>query len=141
MPLGPTRLTALGNWLGELEKQGFAGVVRVRLSAGQFCLTGNPGEGYVPAPGELPANRCDVVGNPADDAQRAVEREPVAFTALASSVRERSHGAIDLRLVWMNSTGTAGYPAANDSTAAQWNTVAQARNVVEFLADPRAVTP
>jgi len=140
-PLGPARLTALGNWLGELEKQGFAGVVRVRLSAGQFCLTGNPGEGYVPAPGELPANRCDVVGNPADDAQRAAEREPVAFTALASSVRERSHGAIDLRLVWMNSSGTAGYPPANDSTAAQWNTAAQARNVVEFLADPRAVTP
>jgi hypothetical protein len=140
-PLASARLAAIGGWIADLERRGFAGVARVSVSAGEFCLTGNPGEGYTPAPGELPANRCDVVGNPADDAQRAGDREPAAFVALASALRERSHGDIDLRLVWVNRTGAVGYPPATDANASQWNAVAQSRNVVELVADPRAATP
>lgn len=140
-PLAAARLSALGSWIADLERRGFAGVARVSILAGEFCLTGNPGEGYVPAPAELPANRCDVVGNPADDAQRANDREPAAFVTLANAVRERSHDAIDLRLVWMNRAGTTGYPPATDASAMQWNAVAQARSYVQFAAEPRAPSP
>ena len=37
--------------------------------------------------------------------------------------------------------GTAGYPPAVDASAAQWNAVAQTRNFVQFVAEPRAVAP
>jgi len=140
-PLAPARMTALANWLADLERRGFAGVARVSISAGEFCLTGNPAEGYAPAPGELPANRCDVVGNPADDAQRVTGKDSPPLASLTDAVRDRSHGAIEVRLVYATRAGTAGYPPAADASAAQWNAVAQTRNFVQFVAEPRAVAP
>ena len=141
-PLGGPRLTALATLLADLETQGFAGTVTVTSAAGDFCLTGNPSEGYGLAPGEMPANRCDVVGNPFDDALKPVDREPAALGALVAGVRDRSRGAIDVRVEHVARAAAAGvYPSAPDASAAQWNAVAAGRNYVEFAVVPHAATP
>jgi len=50
VPLSGARMAALGALLGNLDRLGFAGTVRIASQAGAFCLTGNPAEGFGPAP-------------------------------------------------------------------------------------------
>ncbi len=141
-PLAGSRLTVLAALLADLETRGFEGTVTVTSAAGDFCLTGNPSEGYGLAPGEMPANRCDVVGNPFDDALKPADREPAALGALVAGVRDRSHGAIDVRVEHVGRVPSPGvYPSAPDASAAQWNAVATGRNYVEFAAVPHAAPP
>ena len=141
-PLGGARLTALAALLAGLEARGFDGEVTVTSGAGDFCLTGNPAEGYGLAPGEMPANRCDVVGNPFDEGLKPAEREPPAAAALVAGVRERTHGAIDVRFEHVGRAQTPGaYPAAPDASAAQWNAAAADRNYVEFALTPHPASP
>jgi CheY-like chemotaxis protein len=136
-PFSPARIAALGAWLSGLERRGFTGVVRVTVVAGEYCLTGNPTEGYTPAPADMPANRCDLVGNSAYDALRENPAEPPALVAIIAGVRERSHGAIDVRVDYASRSGSQGYPSAADSNAGQWNAVAATHSYLEFAADAR----
>jgi hypothetical protein len=138
--LGGERLTALATLLAELEARGFAGTVTVTNGAGDFCLTGNPSEGYGLAPGEMPANRCDVVGNPFEESLKPADREPAALAGLLAGVRERSQGAIDVRLAAAPRAPDA-YPSAPEASAAQWNAAATSRNYVEFAPEPRPSAP
>jgi CheY-like chemotaxis protein len=141
-PLWGTRLTALATYLAELEARGFEGTVTVTAAAGDFCLTGNPAEGYGLAPGEMPANRCDVVGNPFDESLKPADREPAALTALIAGVRERTHGAIDVRLEHLGRAQAQGaYPSAPEASAAQWNAAAAGRNYLEFSVAPHPTSP
>jgi CheY-like chemotaxis protein len=140
-PLAGDRLAALGKLLADLEQRGIAAAVTVTSYAGDFCLTGNPAEGYAPAPGEMPANRCDVVGNPFDEALPPELREPAALTALVGAARTRATAPVEVRVHNAGRQGAAvGYPAA-DVSAAQWNAVASNRNYVEFAVEPRPRSP
>jgi CheY-like chemotaxis protein len=138
---GP-RLAALASFLVGLEARGFAGSVTVTTAAGDFCLTGNPTEGYGLAPGEMPANRCDVVGNPFDESLMPDDREPAAVAALVAGVRDRTRGAIDVRLEHLGrARAPAGYPSAPDASAAQWNAAAAGHSYLEFAAAPQPTPP
>ena len=142
LPLAGPRLEALRSTLAELEQRGFAGMLRVRTLAGDFCLTGNPAEGYALAPDDMPANRCDLVGNPRLDALRAGQREPPAAIALVAAVRARSKGAIRVAFVGpARPAAGSGYPTSPDATAAQWNAAAGAHNRLEFVPEPRPAPP
>ena len=114
----------------------------VTAASGDFCLTGNPGEGYSPAPGEMPANRCDIVGNPFDEALSADQRSPPALTALLAGLRDRKDASVE---VVVDAAGHAraptGYPAAAEVSAAQWNVAATNHNYVEFTVAPRHPDP
>ena len=135
------RLATLVTRVAELSKTGFVGTVRVTTVSGDFCLTGNPAEGYALAPAEMPANRCDVVGNPYEESLRPADREPPALATLATTTRDRSHGAVELGVVHGPRPPSTDYPHDPDATAAQWNAVALAHNYVEILALPRAGGP
>jgi CheY-like chemotaxis protein len=133
-----SRLDVLRELLTKLEAQGFHGVVKISSSAGLFCLSGNATDGYVPAVPTLPINRCDMIGNPLDEALSGQQRQSLAFANLVAGVRQRTAGAITVAL---ESTGTthAGtpYPTRTESlTAGEWNRVAAANNRVEFSAEP-----
>jgi CheY-like chemotaxis protein len=142
LPLSGPRLEALQALLADLERRAFTGVVRVETHAGDFCLTGNPAEGYALAPGEMPANRCDIVGNPFDETLAASGRQPPAFVALVASLRERLHGRIDVRVTPAGHPPVAGtYPAAVDVSAAQWNAAAAGHNRVELVLEPTPPAP
>jgi CheY-like chemotaxis protein len=132
-----SRLDVLRDVLMKLEAQAFHGVVKISSSAGLYCLSGNATDGYVPAVPTLPINRCDMIGNPLDEALSGQQRQSLAFANLVAGVRQRTSGAITVAL---ESTGTthAGtpYPTRTDSlTAGEWNRVAAANNRVEFSAE------
>jgi CheY-like chemotaxis protein len=132
-----SRLDVLRDMLAKLEAQGFRGVVKIASSAGLFCLSGNATDGYVPAPPTLPINRCDMIGNPLDEALSGQQRQSLAFANLIAGVRQRTSGTITVAL---ESTGTAHagtpYPTRTESlTAGEWNRAAAANNRVEFSAE------
>jgi CheY-like chemotaxis protein len=141
LPLSGPRLEGLQALLADLERRAFTGVVRVETHVGAFCLTGNPAEGYALAPGEMPANRCDIVGNPFDDALAAAGRQPPAFVALVTSLRERSHGRIAVRVTHAGHPPVAAADPAADVSAAQWNAAAAAHNRVELVPEPAPPAP
>jgi hypothetical protein len=135
-----SRLDTLRDMLTKLEAQGFHGTLKVTSSAGLFCLAGNATDGYAPAPPTLPVNRCDLVGNPLDDALSGQQRQSLAFANLVAAARQRTAGAINVTL---ESTGTAhpstAYPARTEAvTAGDWNKIAAANNRVEFSVEPSA---
>ncbi|MEO7206349.1 MAG: response regulator [Steroidobacteraceae bacterium] len=132
-----SRLDVLRDLLTKLEAQNFHGVVKITSSAGLYCLSGNATDGYQPAPATLPVSRCDLVGNPLDEALSGQQRQSLAFANLVAGVRQRTAGAITVAL---ESTGTnhpsPPYPARTDSlTAGEWNKAAAANNRVEFSAE------
>jgi len=132
-----SRLEVLRDLLTKLEAQSFRGVVKITSSAGLFCLSGNATDGYAPAAPALLVNRCDLIGNPLEDALSGQQRQSLAFANLVAGVRQRTAGAITVAL---ESTGSAHpgtpYPARTESlTAADWNKAAAANNRVEFAVE------
>ena len=79
-------------------RQNASGVVEIRTYAGRFCLMGNATDGYSVAPEELPYSRCDVVGNPAEEAPAATQRIPLGLANLIGEVRSSTHGALDVQV-------------------------------------------
>ncbi|HEY0802267.1 MAG TPA: response regulator [Steroidobacteraceae bacterium] len=135
-----SRLEVLRDVLAKLEAQGFHGVVKITSSAGLFCLSGNASDGYAPAAPTLPVNRCDMIGNPLDEALSGQQRQSLAFANLVAGMRQRTAGAMTVAL---ESTGTTHastpYPTRTESlTAGEWNRAAAANNRVEFFAESSA---
>jgi CheY-like chemotaxis protein len=139
-PLDRGRVDVLREVLGKLEAQGFRGVVKVTSYAGSYCLTGNPNDGFVLANATLPVNKCDLVGNPAEEAAAGLQRQSLAFANLVASIRQRSGGAISVVTDnAVNARPALAYPARSESaTAGEWNKAAAANNRVEYLAQPSA---
>src|ERR1700722_14138517 len=77
-----SRLEVLRDLLMKLEAQNFHGVVKITSSTGLFCLTGNAADGYQPAAPTLPLSRCDLVGNPLDEALSGQQRQSLVFANL-----------------------------------------------------------
>jgi CheY-like chemotaxis protein len=132
--LGGSRLDLVRQLLDRLTRQGTGGVVDIKTYPGRFCLMGNPTDGYSVAPEETPASRCDMVGNPSDEALSPAQRTPLAFANLVGSVRNASHGNIDVQVANGDATATAmPYPQASaELTAGEWNRAAAANNRIEI---------
>ena len=132
-----SRLEVLRDLLMKLEAQGFRGVVKITSSAGLFCLSGNATDGYAPASSTVLASRCDLIGNPLDEALSGQQRQSLAFANLVAGVRQRTAGAITVALESVGSAhpGTP-YPTRSETlTAGEWNKAAAANNRVEFAAE------
>ncbi|MCU0975020.1 MAG: response regulator [Steroidobacteraceae bacterium] len=137
-PLAPARLEALRALVAGLEQDGFSGTVRVETVPGVFCLTGDAEGGYSLAEPGLPANRCDLRGNPYDESLTGAARQPVAFANLASSLRGRTEGGIELVLAQGSADRVVvAYPESASATAGEWNAAAQANSRVEVTAQGR----
>jgi CheY-like chemotaxis protein len=132
--LGGARLEFIRQLLDRLIRQKVAGVVEIRSFAGRFCLVGTALEGYSPAPEETLASKCDVVGNPSDEALSPAQRTPLALANLIGETRTASHGALDVQLAVGDAANTAApYPAQTpELTAGDWNRAASANNRVEI---------
>jgi CheY-like chemotaxis protein len=132
--LGGARLELIGKLLYRLARQKVPGVVDIRTFAGRFCLVGNALDGYSLAPEELSFSKCDVVGNPSDDALSGSQRTPLALANLIGDIRSSTHGALQVQVA----AGDAGsvlvpYPAVvSYLTAGDWNRAAGANNRVEI---------
>jgi CheY-like chemotaxis protein len=138
LPFDRSRVDVLRDLLSKLEAQGFRGVVKVTSSPGIFCLTGNAAEGFAPAAPNLPASKCDLVGNPFEDSLSGQQRQSLSFANLVAGVRQRTAGAINV--VTENASAPrapAAYPPHSDTlTAGEWNRAASANNRVEYSVEP-----
>jgi CheY-like chemotaxis protein len=137
IPFDRGRLDVLRDLLAKLETQGFHGVVKITSLAGLFCLSGNAMDGFAPAGASLLASKCDVVGNPFEEALSGQQRQSLAFANLIAGVRQRTAGAITVAIENAgNGRPSMPYPARSESlTAGEWNHAATANNRVEFTAE------
>jgi hypothetical protein len=133
-PLGGARLEAIRQQLHQLARQQVKGVAEIRTFAGRFCLVGNAVEGYSPAPDELLVSRCDLVGNPSDDALAASQRTPLALANLIGEIRSTTHGALEVQVSAGDPANVlVPYPAATSYlNAGEWNRAAGANNRIEI---------
>jgi CheY-like chemotaxis protein len=132
--LGGPRLDLIRQLFDRLVKEGHSGVVDIKSFTGRFCLMGNVNDGYSLAPDETPFSKCDVVGNPSDEALSAAQRIPLQFANLVGGVRNASHGAVDVQPSTGDVTNViAPYPAVSPGlTAGEWNRAGTANNRVEI---------
>jgi len=138
-PFANARLDRLRALAATLEAQQFRGRIRVEYYVGDFCLTGNAGEGYAVAGIDLPAQKCGLVGNPFDDALSAAQHQSVDFANFASMLRQRTAGAIVVEAVNAGRRNQIPYPESVDkATAGEWNATAAQNNRVEFRVIPGA---
>jgi CheY-like chemotaxis protein len=132
--LGGPRLELIGKLLYRLARQKVTGVVDIRTFAGRFCLVGNALDGYSLAPEEMPFSKCDVVGNPSDDAISSTQRTPLALANLIGDIRSSTHGALQVQVA----AGDAGSvlapypPVVSELIGGDWNRAASANNRVEI---------
>ena len=132
--LGGPRLDLIRQLLDRLVKESHSGVVDIRAFAGRFCLMGNANDGYSLAPDETAFSKCDVVGNPPDEALSAAQRTPLQFANLVGGIRNASHGNIDVQPSTGDATVTiTPYPPVSPGlTAGEWNRAGSANNRVEI---------
>jgi hypothetical protein len=132
--LGGARLEVIGKLLERLVRQKVAGVADIRTFAGRFCLVGNALDGYSLAPDETPFSKCDVVGNPSDEAVSPAQHTPLALANLIANVRTATHGALDVQVSAGDAANvvSAYPPLSSELTAGDWNRVASANNRVEI---------
>ena len=132
--LGGPRLEVIGKLLDRLARQHATGVVEVKSYAGRFCLMGNSSDGYSVAPEELLYARCDLVGNPADEALSSTQRIPLALANLIGDIRSSTHGALDVQVSVGDPAALAlPYPPVTGGlTAGEWNRAASANNRIEI---------
>jgi CheY-like chemotaxis protein len=132
--LGGPRLDLIRQLLDRLVKENHSGVVDIKSFPGRFCLMGNANDGYSLAPDETAFAKCDVVGNPSDEALPAAQRTPLQFANLVGGVRNASHGNIDVQPTIGDATSTiAPYPPVSPGlTAGEWNRAGNANNRVEI---------
>jgi CheY-like chemotaxis protein len=136
-PLAEGRLDRLRGLAATLEAQGFRGSIVVESYIGDFCLTGSAGEGFAVADAALPSQRCDLVGNPFEDAISPAQRQSVDFANFAATLRQRTGGAIVVDAVSAGRRNPVEYPEQREgSTAGEWNAVAAQNNRVEFRLVP-----
>jgi len=132
-PLANARLERLRALTAQLEAQNFRGRIVVESFIGDFCLSGNAGEGFAVATTDLPTPKCDLVGNPFDDALSPAQRQSVAFANFAATLGQRTAGAITVEAVSAGRRNPIEYPEQGEgSTAGDWNAVAAQNNRVEF---------
>jgi CheY-like chemotaxis protein len=138
IPFDRSRLDALRDLLSKLEAQGFHGVVKITSVPGSFCLSGNAVDGFAPAGVNLPASKCDLVGNPFEESLSGQQRQSLAFANLVAGIRQRTSGAITVAFENAGASHAATpYPPRNELlTAGEWNRAAAANNRVEFVAEP-----
>ena len=132
--LGGTRLEAVRQLVYRLVKENASGMVDVKTYAGRFCLVGNSVDGFSLAPDETLFAKCDLVGNPSDDALSPAQHTPLALANLAGDVRHSTHGALQVQsTVGDPAVLAAQYPSqGGDLTAGEWNHAAAANNRVEI---------
>ena len=129
-----TRLDLIRQQLYRLARQKVTGVADIKTFAGRFCLVGNAPEGYSPAPDEMSFARCDLVGNPSEDALTINQRIPLALANLIGEIRSSTHGALQVQVSAGDPANVlAAYPQATpELLAGEWNRAAASNNRIEI---------
>jgi hypothetical protein len=133
-PFTGARAQRLRALLERLQAENFQGKIVATSYVGDFCLSGAAATGYAPASADVPARRCDLIGNPFEDMLSAAQRQSPEFAALLNAT---GASKIRIEIVFGGRKPAAPYPAQNEQlTAGEWNAVAARNNRVEFVSSP-----
>ena len=138
-PLSGARLERLRDMITQLKAGGFRGTLKVATYVGEFCLVGNGIEGYSMAADDLPANRCDLRGNPFDDGLSSAQRQSLPFANLVASLRQDKTRTLNVEVEHEGRKPAVPYPRGDQLakvSAGDWNKIAAQNNRVEFAAEP-----
>jgi CheY-like chemotaxis protein len=135
-PLGDQRLETLKGLLERLTALGFTGTVRLDSHVGEFCYAPASADAPSLAPDDLPAERCERIGLPPEEARRASARESVAFANFLAT--RAGDTAVRIEVVPHGSAAPAvPYPPGPQGlTAGEWNALARQNNRVSVLLLP-----
>jgi CheY-like chemotaxis protein len=139
VPLSGARSDKLRELIGRLKADNFQGQLRIATFTGNFCLTGNGIEGYSLAADDLPAKRCDQIGNPFDDTLSTPQRQSLAFANLLASTRRDKDAAFTIEVTHEGHQPSFAEPdpeVSSRMTARELNRIAAQNNRVEFSLEP-----
>jgi hypothetical protein len=133
-PWGGTRLEATAKLLDRLARQNVAGFVDIRTYPGRFCLLGSAVDGYSLAPEETAFSKCDLIGNPADEALTSAQRTPLALANQIADILNLTHGALQVEVAPGEAASVlVPYPQVTGAlTAGEWNRAGSANNRIEI---------
>lgn len=133
-PLAGARLERLRTIVERLRAQNVRGVLRLDHYIGDYCLSGSVAEGYSLATEDLAVRRCDVVGNPFEEALTAAQQSSVAFANYLNTIPSVTAAALRVEVNNAGRKPAVPYPQQTDiSTAGEWNRVAALNNRIEYL--------
>jgi hypothetical protein len=129
-PFGDMRLQMLQGLLERLTALGFAGTVMLDSHVGDFCYMAGADDTLVLAPDDLPADRCQRIGLPPEEARLVSAGESVLFANFLES--RAGDTAVRVELVPHGDVApVAPYPPdAQGVTAGEWNRIARQNNRV-----------
>ena len=137
IPLAGTRLDKFRTVVERLRGSGFKGKLRVESFVGDFCLSGNPAEGFAPAQDDLPSRRCDLVGNPFEDGLNPAQQQSVDFANYVATLRRSAGSSLQIEFNFAGRKPSVPYPTVSDRvTAGDWNRIGVRNNRVEFTPVP-----
>ena len=95
------------------------------------------GAGFALAPADMPQKKCDLIGNPFDDALTVGQRQSADYSAAIGTVGQFTRGSIQVTTVNGGRKPSIAYPPQSDAlTAGAWNQVAMRNHRVEVTAEP-----
>jgi len=135
---GDRRLAIVYELISRLTTLGFKGKVRLESHLGEFCLTGNEGDGFVIAPGDMPVRDCSRYGHPLQQLPLLGERQSIAFANFLATSPLVNGSDIQVEIVAHGyDRPHLKYPARESALPAyEWNRIAAANNRVDVILVP-----
>ncbi len=130
--LDGTRMQTITRLLYQLANNNFSGKLVLETHVGEFCLQGDPEQGFEPAAGGAPLDKCSAIMNPVQPTRSPSTHQSLAFANMIASSPWLQDGAIEVEITAApRSEPLVPYPPREPTTtAAEWNRAAAANNRV-----------
>lgn len=137
LALDKRRLTQVRELIELARAAGFQGRIVLETHVGEFCLSGNPTDGFRLAPPALPVSDCDFIGNPVQPTDLPSAHQSLQFANFLASAPLRDSG-IEVEVSSQTQDAPLfDYPPRETTThAGEWNRAAQLNNRVVVRLEP-----
>jgi CheY-like chemotaxis protein len=137
MPLGDYQASLLNELISRLTAVDFKGVVRLKVSVGDFCLIRNETGDYKAPPDDMPIQNCQTLGLTPEQSMAQSTRQSFGFTRFLSGA-PYNNGKINIDIVTDSKEKPLyKYPILYSiKTAGEWNRAARLNNRVEIVIIP-----
>jgi len=136
--LDGARMQVVAQLLDQLAKGGFSGKLVLETHTGEFCLQGDPEEGFDLVEKDITLDQCSAIMNPVQATDSPSTHQSLSFANLVASSPWLQDGTIELEIrTIQRSEPLVDYPPREPTTkASEWNRIAAANNRVIILLIP-----